>query len=146
MNFTEHATNIIKRFEGLRLIPYLDGNGNWTVGYGHRLTGDAPHTPITQTQADILLDRDVTWTAIAIHGCVTVPLTQNQFDALTSFVFNVGSGAFKSSHLRELLNDGQYDAAASQFLVWDHIDNKVSEGLLRRRQAEHDLFVSNGNQ
>ena len=75
-----------------------------------------------------------------MNAVVTVPLTQNEFDALVDFAFNCGCNAFKSSTMLTLLNQGNYADAATQFDLWDHAAGKVVTGLLRRRQAETDLF------
>ena len=71
---------------------------------------------------------------------MTVPLTQNQFDALVSLTYNIGSGAFNNSTLLKL-NKGDYQGAADQFLVWNKADGKVMKGLVRRREAERALFL-----
>ncbi|KQD16250.1 lysozyme [Acinetobacter baumannii] len=70
-----------------------------------------------------------------------MPLTQNQFDALVSLAYNIGSGAFKGSTLLKLLNKGDYKGAADQFLVWNKAGGKVMKGLVRRREAERALFL-----
>ena len=77
-----------------------------------------------------------------VSSLVKAPLNQNQFDALVSFAYNVGGGAFASSTLLKLINAGAFGAAAAQFTKWDLARGEVSAGLLRRRQAEQQLFVT----
>ena len=98
---------------------------------------------ITQEEAEKLLEKVVEdYYAKSINDNIKVPLTQNQFDALVSFVFNVGIGNFVGSTLRKLLNQKDYKGAAEQFLRWDKgNDKKPLPGLTRRRKAERDLFI-----
>lgn len=133
--------NIIKKHEGLRLEAYLPTpNDVWTIGYGHTHT-TKQGMKITQAQADKLLYMDLAWAEEAVNTLVKVPLTQNQFDALVSFVFNVGAGAFSKSTLLRFLNMGDYTNAAAQFLRWNRQKGKVLNGLTRRRQEERELFL-----
>jgi lysozyme len=97
---------------------------------------------ITQAQADAWLLEDILWAAEVVNRVVTVTLTQGEFDALTDFVFNDGSGNFESSTMLRLLNSGNYAGAAAQFDLWDHAGGQVVAGLLRRRQAETTEFDS----
>jgi len=96
---------------------------------------------ITQEQADARLQLDVQTAVSCVNRKVGPALTQNQFDALVSFVFNLGCGAFSGSTLLRLLNAGETAAAAQQFVRWDQAGGHVLEGLLRRREAERDLFL-----
>jgi len=133
--------NIIKKHEGLRLEAYLPTpNDVWTIGYGHTHT-TKQGMKITKAQADKLLYMDIAWAEEAVNTLVKVPLTQNQFDALVSFVFNVGAGAFSKSTLLRFLNMGDYTNAAAQFLRWNRQKGKVLNGLTRRRQEERELFL-----
>jgi lysozyme len=140
MKTSEAGLDLIKKFEGLRLIPYKCQAGVFTVGFGHTAKEDIG--PITKKGAEDYLRKDVTRFETAINSLVRVALSQNQFDALVSFVFNIGITAFQSSMLLAFLNDKQYDSAAAQLLKWHHVGGVDSEGLKRRRQAEHDLFIS----
>jgi lysozyme len=137
---SQAGIDLIKSFESLRLVAYQDEVGVWTIGYGSTW-GVIPGTAITQAQADSRLASDVE----VASSCVDRkcgPLTQNQFDALTSFTFNVGGGAFSGSTLLRLLNAGETAAAALQFVRWDHAGSSVSAGLLTRRERERDLFLT----
>ena len=133
--------NVIKKHEGLRLEAYLPTpNDVWTIGYGHTHT-TKKGMKITEAQAEKLLYRDLPWAENAVNTLVKVPLTQNQFDALVSFVFNVGEGAFARSTLLRFLNMGDYTNAAGQFLRWNKQKGRVLNGLTRRRREEMELFL-----
>jgi lysozyme len=143
-NFTysDAGLDLTKQFEGLNLNSYQDQVGVWTIGYGH--TGPTIHggLTITQDQADQLLQSDVASSVACVNRAVTTAISQNQFDALVDFVFNLGCGALLSSTLLRDINAGNFASAAQQFLLWDHARGVVIQGLLRRRQAESDLFQS----
>jgi lysozyme len=132
-------------FEGLSYKPYQDQGGTWTIGYG--TTIDAAGKPVTGTtpaltnvEALALLDRDIVRAVSAVVQLVKVKLSDNETEACADFVYNLGRGAFAGSTLLADLNKGNYAAAAAQFDRWDHIGSRVIAGLLRRRQAETDLF------
>jgi lysozyme len=143
MKLSQAGLDLIKRFEGCKLKAYQDAVGIWTIGYGH--TGPNVHDglTITQKQADDILAQDVGRFASGVAANVRVSLTQSEFDALVSFAFNVGLGAFKTSTLLRLLNDNaDRNVVASQFLRWNKAGDKVLEGLTKRRNAEKALFLS----
>ncbi len=133
--------NLIKDFEGLRLSSYRDAVGVWTIGYGHTRTA-GPGQRITNEQATALLRQDVATFEKAVSQAVRVPITNNQFAALVSFAYNVGSGALNSSTLLRRLNAGDVSGAADEFLRWNRAGGQVLAGLTRRRVAERDLFLS----
>jgi GH24 family phage-related lysozyme (muramidase) len=133
--------NLIKDFEGLRLNSYRDAVGVWTIGYGHTRTA-GPGQRITNEQAIALLRQDVATFEKAVTSAVRVPVTNNQFAALVSFAYNVGSGALNSSTLLRRLNAGDASGAANEFLRWNRAGGQVLAGLTRRREAERDLFLS----
>lgn len=139
MEPSPNAFAIIKQFEGFRPTAYQDQRGIWTIGYGHTRNVVAGNT-CTTAQAQTYLAQDVSETVAAITQHVTVPLTQNQFDALTSLVFNIGVGNFEESTLLRELNDKQYAAAADQFLQWKRAGT-YRDALLPRRQQERALFL-----
>lgn len=130
---------IIKNFEGCRLTPYLCPASKWTVGWGHVLS-DVEHKtwkfPLTQEQADALLVKDLVRYENKVNEYAKVPLTQNQFDALVSFVYNCGF----APTLFKLLNKGDYAGAAREFPKWVRGGGKVLPGLVKRRAAERVLF------
>jgi lysozyme len=132
---------LIQSFEKCELVSYQDGRGVWTIGWGHTGPYIGPGMVCTQEQADTWFDSDVLWAMQGVWRTVKVPLDQNQFDALTSFVFNVGVGSEEHSSMLRVLDAGGYQAAADHFLQWDHINGVVSAGLKRRRQAEQALFL-----
>jgi GH24 family phage-related lysozyme (muramidase) len=139
-----HNIDIIKKHEGLRLEAYLPTpNDVWTIGYGHTHT-TKQGMKITAGQAESLLRKDILWVEKAVNKLVVVPLTQNQFDALSSIVFNIGEGAFSTSTLLRLLNSGDYEGAANQFPRWNKQKGRVLNGLTKRRQEERQLFLKKG--
>jgi lysozyme len=137
--------DLIKSFEGLRLDAYQDSRGIWTIGYGttylsdgSKVTADTPS--IDEATAIDLLHYGCRTAIHCVNNNVQVDLIQNQFDALVTLVYNIGPGAFETSTLLKIINgdvDGDLKAA---WLAWDHSNGQVSQGLLRRRQAELDLY------
>ncbi|MEC9291379.1 MAG: lysozyme [Pseudomonadota bacterium] len=116
-----------------------------TIGYGHLIqSGEDFSEGISEIEAEDLLKRDVQVATDAVRTHVSVPLNQNQFDALVSFGYNVGAKNFEDSTLIKRLNNGAYDEAASEFKRWNKItvDGKkvVSRGLIKRRAREEALF------
>ena len=95
---------------------------------------------ITQDQALDLLEQDLRIAERAVNDSVKVPLNQNQFDALVSFVFNVGTGAFRNSTLLRMLNEGQYDQVPNQMRRWNRSGNRIVNGLINRREKEIKLW------
>lgn len=136
---------LIKSFEGLRLTAYRCAAGVWTIGYGHTGTVDGKlisgGMTITAAKATVLLKKDLSYFEASVNACVTAPITQNMFDALVSFAFNVGAGALRRSTLLKKLNAKDYDGAADEFLLWNKAGGKVLNGLVRRRKAERTLFL-----
>lgn len=130
---------IIKKWEGLYLEAYLCPANVWTIGYGHT-KNVTPGMKITEAGAEALLRQDMEWVENAVHSKVKVPLTQNQYDALCSFVFNVGAGAFGRSTMLRKLNAGDYEGAANEFPRWNKAAGKTLRGLTNRRLDEQKLF------
>ena len=141
MRISEKGINLIKRFEGLRLGAYLDSVDVPTIGYGHTRGVKLGQT-ITQEQADALLEEDIHEFELAIQRLVHVNLTQNQFDALVSFTFNLGIGSLKQSTLLKKLNAGDITGAANEFNRWTYAGGKKLTGLVKRRSAERLLFIT----
>ena len=138
------AADLIKRWEGLRLKAYPDpgtGGKPWTIAYGHTRNVKQGDT-CTLDQANAWLSEDMADAYRVIDNAVTVPLTRQQRDALCSFVFNVGGGAFQKSTLLKLLNEGNYTGAAGQFDRWNKAGGRVLKGLVNRRKQEKALFLS----
>lgn len=132
--------NLIKEFEGLRLKAYRDPVGVLTIGYGHTGSDVKSGMVISQQRAEQLLKNDTGWAQKAVRDSVKVPLTQGQFDALTSFTFNLGAGALRTSTLVKKLNTGDYAGAQKEFGRWVHAGGQVLAGLVRRRAAEAKMF------
>ena len=144
-HINETGLAMIKSFEGLRLDAYRDPVGIWTIGYGHT-RGVQPGMTITEPQATDFLRQDLA-AAENFIGAVTadVPTLGNQFSAMVSLCFNIGSGNFKSSSVLRFHRAQNPAPAADAFLLWDkgHVDGQlvVLPGLLRRRQAEKALYL-----
>jgi len=143
MKTSDAGIEQIKHFEGFRSMPYMDTAGKWTVGYGHLIVpndGCVSGSPITMGQATSLLRRDVTAAETAVNA-QGLSLSQNEFDALVSFTFNLGTGAFNRSTLLKLLKAGNKEAASKEFLKWSMVAGKYSDSILTRRLAEQDCFL-----
>lgn len=139
--------DLIKRYEqgpcgGPAVYAYLCPAGVWTAGWGHT-HGVKPHSgPFTLDQMEHWLIEDTRDAEGAINSLVTVPISQNQFDALVSLAFNIGSGNFGRSTLLRLLNKGLYAKAADQFPRWNKSNGIVLDGLTKRRNDEQRLFLT----
>jgi lysozyme len=139
MNLGAAGIALIQSFESCRLTAYRDPRGIWTIGWGH--TPASPGQTCTQAQADAWFLADTAAACGAVNRNVDIAMTQNQFDALVSFTYNVGGGAFAGSTLLRFVNQHCLSAAADEFLRWDHTDGVTSPGLQRRRTAERALFL-----
>lgn len=144
MQTSADGLKLIKNFEGERLQAYLCPAGIWTIGYGHTdaagLPKVVPGMVITKRDAEDILRRDLRQYENTVSDAVKVALTQNQFDALVSFCYNVGAGAFRKSSLLTKLNRGDYDAVPSELMKWNKGGGKELPGLTRRRRAEAALW------
>ncbi|WP_414146895.1 lysozyme [Erwinia sp. BNK-24-b] len=145
MKLSNNGIAFIMREEGERLTSYQDSADVWTIGVGHTGTVDGKTITrgmtITPGKSTGLLLSDLVWVEAAINSNVKVPLTQNQYDALCSFVFNVGGNAFLGSTLLRYLNLSNYKGAADQFLLWKRA-GKNTDLLLPRRKRERELFLT----
>jgi lysozyme len=134
---------MIENWEGCVLHTYLDSVGVPTIGYGHTGADVTPGRQITQAEADALLASDLHRFEDAVNDlCADVPTTQQQFDALVSFSYNLGEGALAGSTLFRFHRDGDYAAAAAEFPKWDHAGGQVLAGLLRRRKGEAAVYLN----
>ncbi|QKK01102.1 MAG: lysozyme [Ignavibacteriota bacterium] len=142
---SKKGLDLIKKYEGLRLEAYKDSAGILTIGYGHTKTVK-PGMVINQDMANLLLKTDVMDAETAVRDLVNIELTQNQFDALVSFVFNVGRRNFERSTLLKKLNDGKILEAGEEFMKWTKARQpgglKELPGLVKRRAEEKVLFLS----
>lgn len=129
------ATDIVQAFEGCRLTAYQDVRGIWTIGYGHT-EGVYEGMTCTQEQADAWLATDLATAQSELLAYSPGPFAPGAEDALTSFVFNLGIGNYRTSTLRLFVNSGQWAQVKSELLKWDHSGGQVIAGLYRRRQAE----------
>jgi len=148
MKLSPEGLALLKRFEGCSSTPYKDSGGLWTIGYGH-LIGDGKTLPdkanytLTQKEMDLLLKYDVGPRERAVERLCPVYLTQNEFDALVSFTYNLGAGALQRSTLRQKINRGDKAGAARVLLKYVYVKGKKVKGLVNRRRAEYNLFMSN---
>jgi GH24 family phage-related lysozyme (muramidase) len=150
LSISDDGVRLIASFEGFRSDLYNDPAGHCTIGYGHLVhlgncDGSEPadlRKGITRKRARELLRNDAASAEAAINDAVQVPLSQEQFDALVSFVFNVGTGAFGKSTLLRRLNKGRYQDVPGQLDRWVKAGGKTLEGLVRRRKEEGELFAS----
>lgn len=156
MKISENGLKFLKDAEGCVLHTYKDSAGYPTIGIGHLLSGieklkgfiniGGKHVEfehgITEQQALDLLAQDVKPAEDAVNTAVKVPITQNQFDALVSFAFNVGCGGFRQSTALKLLNEGKVDEVGPWLSKWNKAGGHVDDGLVSRRKAEIDLFYA----
>lgn len=140
MRYSKRGLSLTEQFEGFSSTAYQDQGGVWTIGYGHTGSDVYSGLQITETQAQIYLLNDVKEAENCVNENVTIELNQNEFDALVDFVFNCGCGAFKSSTLLRMLNNGDIESASHEFVRWDKCNGEVIAGLLRRREDEGKLF------
>ena len=139
MNLGYKGKDLLKFFEGCELVAYQDSVGVWTIGYGHT-KGVTPGMTITQEEAEQMLESELAEYEGYVEKYVTVPLTQNQFDALVVWVYNLGPTNFRNSTLLKELNSGNYNAAGTEIKRWNKAGGKVLAGLVKRREAEAELF------
>jgi len=141
---SKNGLELTKEFEGCKLVSYLDSGGVWTIGYGHT-NGIKRYMECTQDQADEWLLSDIQSAQDDVNKLVKVSLTQNQFDALVSFTFNLGYWSLRRSTLLRILNSGNYLGAANEFSKWNRDNGMIVDGLVHRRAAEKLLFLSEEN-
>jgi lysozyme len=142
LSYSEEGIAMTKNFEGLRLTAYQDVAGVWTIGYGHTGSGVCLGLQISEAEAEAYLRLDLMEAIACVNRAVTVPLSQNQFNALVDFCFNAGRGNFLQSTLLRKVNDNDFRGAVAQFPMWVHAGGRVASGLVRRRKAEAAMFAS----
>ena len=144
MQASNAAVELIKQFEGFVSKSYLDLVGIPTIGFGHRvLKGETfPPNGITEDEATTLLQSDLKIVDDALTRLITVEISQNQYDAVADFCFNLGQGRLASSTLLRDINNSDFDLAAGEFEKWCFAGGVKNAGLARRRAAEEALFVS----
>jgi len=155
MRTNEHGITIIKKYEGLvdgdpetpGFDPYICPAGYPTIGWGNTFdkNGDRvtmEHPPISLEEAEGLFAQEVEKVERQLTGLIRVSVNDNQFSALVSFVYNLGSGRFSGSTLRQRLNRGDYEGAANEFWKWRRAGGVILRGLVLRRASEAALFRS----
>lgn len=154
--FGTNGLNLVTFFEGFSATCYRDTAGIWTIGFGHACLDASTDLPqfgvrcvagtcsgtLTQNQARTVLNNDILIAANCVNNAIRRPVTQNQFDALVSFTFNVGCGGFQGSTMLSMLNAGTLTDAAAQF-QFTRWHSGCTAGLIRRRFSESQLFSSN---
>jgi lysozyme len=148
MQISNSGLSLIAGFEGFSAVPYVDADGH-SIGFGHFiLPGELGVTiipPLTPAQGYDLLNQDAATADAVVSDNVTVTLTQNQHDALCSLVYNIGGAPtyhFENSTLLRLLNSGDYNGAADQFLVWNKSQGQIDPPLVDRRAKEQAVFLT----
>lgn len=148
MNTGPKGLALIKQFEGWRSTAYRDAVGVWTIGYGHTSMAGSPKVragmKITKTEGETILRKDLRKYEKAVNDAVNVRLTQEQFDALVSFTYNVGPGNLRKSSVLRAVNARRFDEVPRRLMLWNKAGGKVLRGLTRRRAAEGELFLSGG--
>ena len=139
MKTSKNGIKFIKGFEGLRVEAYLDSAGVATIGYGHTV-GVSIGQKISENKAEEFLESDLKNFEKTINRKIIVDITQNQFDALVSFCFNVGTAAFNQSWVKDFTNQKRFFEVRGQLLRWINAGGKKLKGLERRRIAEADLY------
>lgn len=145
MKISQRGIDLIKSFEGLETKAYQDSVGVWTIGYGHTKTA-IKGMQITIDQAELLLKDELAEYEGYINDNVTVDLRQCEFDALVSWVYNLGPSNLRSSTMLKVLNNGKYSEVPYQMKRWNRAGGKVLRGLTRRREAEARLFEDTDEQ
>ena len=139
MKISQEGLSLIKKFEGLELTAYQCSAGVWTIGYGHT-KGVQEGDEWSESHANDMLEIELEEYESYINDCVEVSLSQNQFDALVSWVYNLGPANLKSSTMLKVLNLGDFPKVPEQIKRWNKAGGKVLQGLIRRREAEALLF------
>ena len=145
MSISQNGINLLSSFEGCELTAYLCPANVWTIGFGTTVYPSGMKVKKSDTctleQAKQLKAQDLKRFEKIVNNLVKASLTQNQFDALVSLVYNIGPSAFEKSTLLKKLNAGDYQGAADQFIVWNKSGGKVLQGLVDRRTKERKLFL-----
>lgn len=144
MRTSQRGIDLIKEFEGYSERVYMCAGGKYTIGYGHTRGVEVGDT-CTREQAEKYLREDLQDAEESVLALITVPLTQNQFDALVSLVYNIGSGNFYNSTIRRVINlkINDINEYRKAWLMWVKSKGKILKGLEKRRVAEFNLFCSN---
>ena len=139
MHISQEGIDLVKKFEGCKLEAYQCAAGVWTIGYGST-HGVQKGDTWSQEKAEIMLIDELEEYGKYVEELVTIPLNQCQFDALTSWTFNLGPSNLQSSTMLQVLNQGDYEGVPYQIKRWNKVSGQVNDGLIRRREAEALLF------
>jgi lysozyme len=143
MKTSQKGLDLIKKFEGFSDKEYICPAGKPTIGYGHViLPNEDFQQPMTKKEAEILLKKDLEPRESALNKFLKVKITQNQFDALISLIYNIGVENFKQSTLLKFINERLFDKVPDQFRRWKYINKVASKGLLNRREEEIKLWLA----
>jgi lysozyme len=147
MSVNQATIDLIKRFEGCKLVAYQDIVGIWTIGYGTTAGADVGVKPaygmtITQERAEDLLRQGVDKFANTVDALITAKINQNERGACVCLAYNIGTGAFSKSTVLRELNAGNKDKAVAAFRMWNKAGGEVIRGLVNRREAEIALFLT----
>lgn len=143
-NVTQKGVELIKHFESFSSVIYICPAGYRTIGYGHVVKEseiDRFKKPISEYEALKILEADILSSCRSVLRLINVPLTDGQFDALVSFTFNLGGGALQRSTLRRKVNRQEHEDVPAEFLKWVWAGGKKLNGLIRRREAEINLYL-----
>jgi len=143
---SDKGIKLLQQFEGFRTNAYQCSAGVWTIGWGHTSAAGAPKVRkgmvITRQEAEVILRRDLKQYEDAVRKHVKVKLTQDEFDALVSFCFNIGTNGFAASSVVRYINTGRKHLVGAGLAMWVKAGGKTSKGLVARRKMEADLFYS----
>jgi lysozyme len=146
MQMTEEGLALIRRFEGFRAEAYRCPAGVWTIGYGHTSQAGPPKVRpgmvVSEAEAREILAADAAMFAEGVRAALTREVSPEQFSALVSFAFNVGIGALRRSSVLKAVNEGRFEAVPERLRLWVKADGRRLEGLVRRREAEAELFAT----
>lgn len=142
LTISPEGLNFIKDKEGFSGIPYKDSGGTWTIGYGTTRGINQYSDTISRAEAEELMLDDINSFHNDLSRLIKVPLKQNEYDALMSFIYNLGSSNLASSTLLFNLNHGDYLGAANEFPRWSYVGNTKVAGLEKRRKQEQQTFLA----
>lgn len=143
MKIGDKGLDLIKKFEGFSDKEYICPAGKATIGYGHViLPSDSFPSYLTRKEAEDLLKKDLEPRQTALNSFLKVNINQNQFDALMSLIYNIGTGNFQKSTLLKFVNDRLFDKVPDQFRRWSYVNGKISKGLANRREEEIKLWLA----
>ena len=143
MIISQKGLDLIKKFEGFSDKEYICPAGKATIGYGHAiLASESFEEPMTRKEAEDLLKKDLEPRQKSLNSFLKVNINQNQFDALISLIYNIGTGNFQKSTLLKFVNDRLFDKVPDQFRRWSYVNGKISKGLANRREEEIKLWLA----